>query len=58
MEHRPQVARTDGYHEGVVGDGPVAIRRIVPGDDRVLTQAALENVRSALGLKENVIIGS
>jgi DNA-directed RNA polymerase subunit beta' len=51
-------ARADGHHQGVAGYGLVAVGGVVPGNHRVLTEAAIDGRGDNLvGLKENIIIG-
>ena len=54
---RPSAA--DGYHQGLAGDGVLAVGRLLPGDDPGADgRGDQRQVRLAcIGLKENVIIG-
>jgi len=44
-------------HEGVALDGLVRLGGLVPGDDRVLTEASIAGASTSSRLKENVIVG-
>ena len=47
-----------GHHQGIAGHRVVHLRRLVPGNHTVLTEAAVRGLRDDLrGLKENVIVG-